>query len=461
MQEIKNRINQYDVNQKAKLVKLGKGPKPYPEILAYLNNEIQMSTKMADFNHEILCFKDDGVYQLHKSIEQIYGVSEAKEDNSPSGNKNLEMISVTLADGTVVKVPYGEIKLPELGEDANIDIYYNSNKNILSITGSCQFRFSTMIDDIITQTRYFLKTASIYKDQAIELGPKCTPKVLDLSSIDKEFMVLSERTEYELRPLMSRVRRPEECIAKGIPLKTGILMEGGYGTGKTLLAFKIAKEAIANGWSFIYLKEPTLLAQTLRLSKTLDQNGHGVIVFLEDVDQITRGNRDSKMQDILNTIDGGDTKDMNVISLFTTNHIELIEPTFLRGKRIGSVISMGHLDAVTAKKFLEHSFKDKYTLEAEGLDEVCDEIALHNIVPAFMAEIVETVKSNMIFEDSSNVKAVNIQHSMKSYLKQVKLAQKKDMSITPADQLTISLKQTLKVDELAEKVEYIIGQIEN
>ena len=58
------------------------------------------------------------------------------------------------------------------------------------------------------------------------------------------------------------------------------------------------------------------------------------------------------MQDILNTLDGGDTKQMNVISLFTTNHIELIEPTFLRGKRIGSIISLGFLDAKTAKKFV-------------------------------------------------------------------------------------------------------------
>jgi len=48
------------------------------------------------------------------------------------------------------------------------------------------------------------------------------------------------------------------------------------------LAFKLAKEAVANGWVFIYLKDPTLLAQTLRLSKSLDNNGHGVIVFLED-----------------------------------------------------------------------------------------------------------------------------------------------------------------------------------
>jgi len=53
-------------------------------------------------------------------------------------------------------------------------------------------------------------------------------------------------------------------------------------TGKSLLAFKLAKEAIDKGWSFIYLKDPTILAETLRLCQTLDKNGNGIILFLED-----------------------------------------------------------------------------------------------------------------------------------------------------------------------------------
>lgn len=199
-------------------------------------------------------------------------------------------------------------------------------------------------------------------------------------------------------------------------------------TGKTLLAFKLAKEAINNNWTFIYLKDPTLLAKTLKLSKTLDKNGHGVIVFVEDIDQVTRGNRDTALQDILNTLDGGDTKNMNVISLFTTNHIELIEPTFLRGKRIGSVVSLGFLDAETAKQFLQFSFnKENYKLD-EDLDSVASYIEKHNIAPAFMAEIIESIKSKMIFMESDIIKSDYIKGSVDSYLRQVSLSQKKDMS---------------------------------
>tara|TARA_R110000850_G_scaffold25874_4_gene74571 strand:- start:1320 stop:2708 length:1389 start_codon:yes stop_codon:yes gene_type:complete len=457
MQELKRRISNYDLAQKEKLVTLGKGSKSYKDILMYLNNEIQMSTKIASFRHAIRCFKNDGVYQLNRAIEQVYGVSAAKaEAGGPSGGNDspIETIDVILADGTRIKAPYGKIELPELGEEANIEISYDDTTNELYITGKSEYRFSSMIDDIVFETRRLLNTDSVYKDQAIELDSKCSPTIMDLSNIDKEFMVMSSKTEYDLRPLMTRIEKPEKCIERGIPLKTGVLLEGIYGTGKTLLAFKVAQKAIQNGWSFIYLKDPKKLAQTLRLSQTLDNNGHGVIVFLEDVDQVTRGNRDAAMQDILNTLDGGDTKAMNVIALFTTNHIELIDPTFLRGKRIGSVVSMGCLDHDTAMQFVTHTFSD-YELEPEGLSAVCDKIAAAGIVPAFMAEITETVKANMIYEDSDVIKAEYIENSLASYLRQVELSKKKEDYETPESQLGKALAVVLKTDTIATTVEHL------
>jgi transitional endoplasmic reticulum ATPase len=461
MQELKRRINKYDQAQKEKLVILGQGPKSYKDILMYLNNEIQMSTKIASFRHQIRCFKNDGVYQLNRAIETVYGVSAAQaESGGPSGggDKAIETIDVILADGTRIKAPYGKIELPELGEEANIEISYDSSTNELLITGQTEYRFSPMIDDIVVMTRELLNTDSVYKDQAIELDGNCNPTIMDLSNIDKEFMVMSSKTEYDLRPLMTRIEKPEECIAKGIPLKTGVLLEGIYGTGKTLLAFKVAQKAINNGWSFIYLKEPTKLAQTLRLSQTLDNNGHGVIVFLEDVDQVVRGDRNAAMQDILNTLDGGDTKSMNVIAMFTTNHIELIDPTFLRGKRIGSVVSMGPLDHETAMQFITHTFSD-YKLGSKGLSKVCDNIATAGIVPAFMAEITETVKANMIYEDSNIIKAEYIQNSLESYLRQVELSKKKENYETDETKLGKALVKVLKADEIVETVEYISDNI--
>lgn len=422
-------VNSYEQGKKAELVVLGQGPKDYNECLVYLENEIKKSKQMTSFHYKISCFKEDGAYQLNKAIEEIYGASINKGEDTPSGGESpVEMLDVKLSNGDRVKVPFGEIATPEFGKDSKIQIAYNDNDNLLHILGTCQFQYSSLIDSIVNKTEALLNSESIYKNQAFELDSSFKPKTLNLSNIDKEFMILSEATEIELIPLKSRILQPEKCIAKKIPLKFGVLLDGKYGTGKTLLAFKLAKEAIENNWTFIYLKDPSLLARTLKLSKTLDNNGHGIIVFLEDIDQVTRGNRDTAMQDILNTLDGGDTKNMNVISIFSTNHIELIEPTFLRGKRIGSIITLKSLDAKTAQKFLEYSFPtDEYLLE-EDLTEICEYIEKSDIAPAFMAEIVESIKSKMIFTDSKTVTKSIIKVSVDGYLRQVALSQKKDMS---------------------------------
>lgn len=220
-----------------------------------------------------------------------------------------------------------------------------------------------------------------------------------------------------------------------------------------MFAFKLAQEAIQNGWSFVYLKSPELLAETLRMSKTLDKNGHGIIVFVEDIDQVTRGERNAALQDILNTLDGGDTKGMNVISLFTTNHIELIEPTFLRGKRIGSIVSMPLLDKVTAKKYVE---KFCNGVELEGnFEPVYELIENSNIAPAFMAEIVETVKSNMVIRDENSIKAEHLEACVESYLRQVGLAQLKDTSKTQEVVLAESLRGVMFNTETRETIKEI------
>ena len=433
MQQIKLAKDSWDNEKKAELIKLGQSNVAYNQILAYLESEIQLSKRMTNFQYKIPCFMNDGVYQLYRAIEELVGVSNVKDQKKPSngGSEPINTIDVTLANGVRKKIPYGEISLPDMGEDAKIDIGYNMSSKILHVQGTCEFRFSTLIDKIIERTTELLNTDSIYKNQAFEINEnidKGQPKILDLQNIDKEVMILSDETEYALSPLKARIMHPKKCLDNGIPLKFGCILEGPYGTGKTLLAFKLAKEAIKNGWSFVYLKTPKLLADTLRMSQTLDKNGHGIIVFVEDIDQVTRGNRDEAMQDILNTLDGGDTKNMNVISLFTTNHINLIEPTFLRGKRIGTIISMGFLNAQTAEKYIKH-FCEGVELVGD-FQPIYEMVERSGIAPAFMAEIIENVKSNMVIRGENSIKDFHFKVCIESYLRQVQLSKTKDMNQT-------------------------------
>ena len=446
---MRSTVSKYEQEQKEKFIQVMSDPRMrYSDALNFVENEIKQSKRMGTFNHKILCFMNDGVYQLNRAIQEVFGiVSAAKNDNPSGGDDTVNTIEVILANGRRVKVPYGDIELADLGEGSVISISYK---------GKCQFRFTTLMDDIIDRTKELLATDSIYKSQALEISDLNNPLVMDLSNIDREMMVLSEDTALGLRPLKSRIKYPEKCTERGIPLKYGALFEGPYGTGKTLLAFKLIQEAIQNNWVSVYLKDPTLLAETIRLCKVIDGTGHGVVIFVEDIDQVTRGKRDAAMQDILNTLDGGDTKGMNVITLFTTNHLELIEPTFLRGKRIGKVISLGALDEATAKEFIERSFVGDYTLQGD-FSAVCKQIRDSNIAPAFMAEIVESVKSDMIFMDDTKVVLPQyIKVAVESYLRQVGLAQKKDMTETPEVKFAESIREITGIDRVEKKVDELI-----
>lgn len=458
---LKQKKNQWESQQKQRMAEMFMDPKiSYADCIKASIDADKQNHRMSRINHHLRCFKSDGIYQLNKAITGVFGAVVSNEEHGPSvGDQTVNMVDIQLADGTRTKAPYGDIALDSLGEGSMISINYDDSKHELLVTGKCQQMYMTIMDDIIEATKHFLATESIYKGQALEITDINDPQILDLSSIDQQLMVLSKSTKYALLPIEARLTEPQVCIERGIPLKYGALLEGPYGTGKTLLAFKLAKKAIENGWIFIYLKDPSLLAEALRMSKIIDRSGHGALIFVEDVDQVTRGDRDAALQDIVNTLDGGDTKDMNVISLFTTNHIELINPTFLRGKRIGTIISMGFLDAETALDFMEQYFQiGNYTI-SEDLTEVCNLIANSDIAPAFMAEIVEAVKARLVFEKRNDVKSFDVEYAVKSYLHQVDLAKKRPTTDTPEVLLAKNLK-TVVTEELKNHVDEALTAME-
>ena len=128
--------------------------------------------------------------------------------------------------------------------------------------------------------------------------------------------------------------------------------------------------------------------------------------------------------------------------------------------QVSSIISLGFLDKKTAKKFIEFTFhKDGYEIDYTGMDPVLDLIEKSDIAPAFMAEITETVKSNMILTDDNTVKASYIENSVKSYLRQVELSRKKDMSETTEMKFASALQEIVTESEKFKKVEDTLTKI--
>lgn len=431
-----------DQEQIKKLWKVINSGKSYSEVLDYVSNEIEESVREIEFHYEIKCFLSDGAYALHQAIEDKFGFIKQRGEKNPSGNKPPKMIDVKFADGTHVKVPFGKIDLPLFGEEAYIDMFYDKDASTMYLKGSCQKRYVKDLDNIVDRTIWKVNNESIYKNKAVKFVLNEEPEFINLENIDSIPMFLTEEAKFATEPVMARIEKTEECIANNIDIRFGALLEGNYGTGKTLYAFKTALSAIRNGWSFIYCAEPQHSLEAMEMAHNLSRNGKGVVLFIEDIDRVLK-----ERNDITNKIslmmDGGESKSNNIITILTTNHISKIDPTFMRGKRIGTIITLSHPDHETAMTMLHKMLVDNNgkTLlkEGEDISEAATKIVELKIVPAFISEIIDRVKSHLIFRDEKVVTCKDIINSINTFQKQMNLSEMKQEIKTPADRLAEAL----------------------
>tara|TARA_R110000822_G_scaffold25937_17_gene78529 strand:+ start:12052 stop:13443 length:1392 start_codon:yes stop_codon:yes gene_type:complete len=391
--------------------------KPLREVRAYIDTEIENSIQTTGFTYKFACFVEDGAYAISRAIESIQGYTRHGKDG-PSEDTPQSM-DVQFADGSRLKVPWGTIQLPMLGDDAEISMSYSKGKRTMSVSGQCENRFVELMDSIMDATQKLLNTDSIYAGKAIKLGSDLVPHFMDLSEIPTIPMYLSAAVKFSLQPIIARIEQTELCITKKIPLKYSALMHGDYGTGKTLLAFNLGYKAIQNNWGFIYLTDPTKSKDMMQIAGQLAGNGNGVLTFTEDIDLVLKGERNTEMNELLNGLDGGDNKNKNIISVWTTNHLSDINRTFMRGKRTGTLITMGHLDLETATEFITNYFGDTLVDDPSEAAAMAYDL---KIVPAFMAEILERVSANMVFSKDETTTTSEIIASIQSYKVQMEIA---------------------------------------
>src|SRR5262249_43736373 len=144
-------------------------------------------------------------------------------------------------------------------------------------------------------------------------------------------------------------------------------------------------KAVRNGWTFIYLDT------VLDLKRGLDFAARyaPAVLFAEDIDRVVDGERSVSLDEILNTIDGVDTKNGEIITVFTTNHVEKINPAMLRMGRLDALIHVAPPDAKAAERLVQ--------LYSRGLlEDNCDltEVGkmLSGKIPAFIREVTERAK---------------------------------------------------------------------
>jgi Cdc6-like AAA superfamily ATPase len=209
------------------------------------------------------------------------------------------------------------------------------------------------------------------------------------------------------------------CIEHRIPLKRGIILEGKPGTGKTLSLKWLKEQALKNKIEFNSFRSPKEFQDEKERYFAADKK---IFVF-EDFDAMvmdrkkTDGTPNTILQQLLNTLEGVD-EIKDVVSIFTTNHIDNFDSAFVRPGRIDKVISYSLPDEKNRRDFLgcyleefSNQLKDFIIdfLREKNVDVsyailkgICDDINIYKFNGAFApdqeVEIVNKTISHIIVE---------------------------------------------------------------
>jgi transitional endoplasmic reticulum ATPase len=291
-------------------------------------------------------------------------------------------------DGNLIKktVPVGHTEIQGLPIVMDIGRHDNGNEvgGELVVRFEYKNKYKPLVDHIVDVAQKYLKTHSIFKGKAID----SRFEFLNLSHFRVDKLIYSEIEGAAIEAMvLAPIRHTAFWRRNGKSLKRGNLLFGRFGTGKTLTARYVAMICQQNGWTFVQVRPGDDLTRSLNFAKRYQP----AVVFVEDLDAETGLERDEDVNRVLNTIDGILSKDSEVITIMTTNHVEAISKGMLRPGRIDGFIEMGIVDKQQVIRLCNANLVDDHgnSILVGELDEDAIYEAAKDYTPAFIVGALE------------------------------------------------------------------------
>ena len=242
------------------------------------------------------------------------------------------------------------------------------------------------------------------------------------------------------------IKQTESCRKYKIPLKRGILLEGPYGTGKSLTARMTAALCEQNGWTFVLLDK----VQGLRVALEFANRYSPAVVFAEDIDRIA-SERDEAANDLINTIDGVVSKRSEIMTILTTNFAEKLNPVILRPGRLDAVISLRAPTDATVQKLIR-MYAGKLLDKDADVSGAGKELS--GQIPASIRECVERSKMGMIGRGATKLSNEDLVVAAKTMKNHLALLNRDNKKPSVAETLAASLHEVIGngSDAMAEKL---------
>lgn len=347
----------------------------------------------------------DGAYALQETLKMVFGVGgQGIAQYDMFGTKYPpEYQNVEVAPGKEVRVPWGIMGFPLLEAQMHTGYSQDPQKGALfKLSITAPKKYEAQIEGLFIAVDEYLKKFSIYKGKCIVGVGRVTrqgfenPSFLDPNQIDPTKVAYRKEVFDRLTAsVWGPIRTADLQRQSGGKLNKKTLLEGKYGTGKSLAGGLTARVASENGWTFIQCKTgDDDLHMVLRMAELYAP----AVVFIEDID-ILIDTDPKEMAKLLEQFDGVSSKNKEVMVLMTSNHVDSLSKGMTRAGRIDAVINIGDLDAEAIRRLISATFEPHQLSASMDFDKVQEAMAGYE--PAFIMGTFSLTKSNAVIRTNS------------------------------------------------------------
>lgn len=368
-----------------------------PDAVTLLLDRQEYEDRQVNISEKFDALPFDGAYAIHQVLSDKYGWAQSIPTPGFFGSTPPTMMQVKVGVDRTVSVPWGRFSLPNVEGFLETGVTVNNGRFQFTLAAGIKRRDEETIREVFALVRRHLKEHSIYRGQALKIRFKDDagdpllmpePEFIDTTKISREQLIYSQHVMDAVETnLFAPIERVDDFIANGLPVKRTVMLAGTYGTGKTLAATVASKIAVECGITYIYCARADELTEALEFARQYQSPAS--VVFCEDIDRELDGERSVEMDDMLNLIDGIDTKHSKIITVLTSNAIENINAAMLRPGRLDAIIDVTPPDAEAVQKLIRSIAGD--ALEA-GTDLAKAGDALNGQIPAVISEVVKRAK---------------------------------------------------------------------
>lgn len=383
-----------------------------------------------------------GIYSMWntgstEAPEQV-GLSEFVEDVE-SGNVKTVAVSdsrmdYTLADETkkYAYKEYGETVNEVLeGVDENlvdaieIEIVDTSGKGVWLNIGLAIIPFMLIIGFLY----FMMRGAQSSNNQAMSFG-KSNARLHDKEQGKTTFDDVAgvKEAKEELMEIVDFLKNPTKYTVMGAKIPKGVMLVGGPGTGKTLLARAVAGEANVpffsiSGSEFVEMFVGVGASRVRDLFKKAKRNAP-CIVFIDEIDAVGRqrgtglggghDEREQTLNQILTEMDGFETNTA-VIVMAATNRPDVLDPALLRPGRFDRRVVVDSPNIEDREQILKVHGKNKPLAKAVDLEGIAKQ------TPGFSgADLENLMNEAAILAAKKNQKEIT-QHDIEMSVEKVQM----------------------------------------